>query len=213
MDELTQEAISFSYERMIGCRKRKSEYEKKIIPAEEVKKLLANLKGFYCENPEYQTGLVQIAVPALKVDQGAYFITYNDMVEKILITSKPERGLRLFVANVQQARFGTGQRSRYKRVTSSQSYYIWQENDDYHYHLLLDDGDWLDSSKVDKAFEWFLDKIGGKATCSYGWRDFSLRGFREIGRILEYQPQDGIDRKSTRQNTSHDGASRMPTTD
>ena len=72
MEKSKLESVSFSYERMIGCKRIKPAYQEKIIPAKEVEKLLNNLRGFYTENPTYQTGLVQIAVPALKVDQGAY---------------------------------------------------------------------------------------------------------------------------------------------
>ncbi len=190
MDELKQEAISFSYERMLGNRYR-PDNDVKVVPEEEVQKLLNNLRGFYTENPTYHTGLVQIAVPALKVDRGAYFIAHKDMVENILVTSRPERGKMLYVADIKQARFGIGQTGRYKRLSSSQSYYIWEEEDGYHYHLLLDNGDWLNSHKVDEAFDWLLSRNGGKAVNSFGWCDFNFLGFKEIGRILEYQPHDG----------------------
>lgn len=191
MEKSRPESISFSYEQMIGPCRCKPAYREKIVPAEEVEKFLNNLKGFYTENPTYQTGLVQVAVPALQVDRGAYFINYNDMVEDIIVTSKPERGMKFFVSNVGQARFGIGQKSRYKRLLSSQSYYIWEENGRYHHQLLLDNDDWLDSSKADKAFDLLLDKIGGKAVRSFGWCDFHHKGIKEIGRILKYQPQDG----------------------
>jgi len=191
MEKSKLESVSFSYERMIGCKRIKPAYQEKIIPAKEVEKLLNNLRGFYTENPTYQTGLVQIAVPALKVDQGAYFITYNDTVENIIVTSKPERGMKFFVADIQQARFGIGQKSRYKRMLSSQSYYIWEDDGGYHSRLLLDNGDWLNSHKVDEAFDWLLSRNGGKAMNSFGWCDFNFLGFKEIGRILEYQPHDG----------------------
>lgn len=192
MEGLNKNAISFSLANCIAAQKQKKQVETvKRTPEEKVKHWLKNLEEFYLYNPEYQTGVVQFGVPALRTECCVYRLAPGKFLEDVLITRKAERGLNLVKASLQEKRNGMTMGKTYVRLKFSQTYYIEKLGDWVKATLLLDNDDWLKAEKVDNAFGFILKQEKGKVLENLDWRTIQYKGYQNIARVLKFQDKEG----------------------
>ena len=194
MEGLNQNAINFSLSDCIACQKTKKKSEEAVVvrtPKEKVEVWLKNLEEFYLYNPEYQEGVVQFGVPALRTECCVYSLAPGKLLEDVLITRKSDRGLNWVKASLQEKRNGMTMGKAYVRLKFSQTYYIEKLGRWIKASLLLDNDDWLNSEKVDKAFEFILKQENGKVLENLDWRTIQYKGYQNIARVLKFQDKGG----------------------
>lgn len=193
MEGLNIHAINFSYSDCIACQKPKKSSEDLRIktPEEKAEYWLKNLEEFYLYNPEYQEGVVQFGVPALRTECCVYRLAPGKLLEDALITRKSERGLNWVKASLQEKRNGMTMGKAYVRLKFSQTYYVEKIGRWIKATLLLDNDDWLNAEKVDKAFEFILTQEKGKVLVNLDWRTIQYKGYQNIARVLKFQDKKG----------------------
>ncbi len=193
MEGLNNHAINFSLANCIASQKpkRQSEEVKTKTPEEKAAYWLKNVSDFYLYNPEYQGGVVQFGVPALRTECCVYKLAPGKLLEDALITRKSERGLNWVKASLQEKRNGMTMGKSYVRLKFSQTYYIEKKGDHVKPTLLLDNDDWLTTEKVDNAFGFILKKEHGKVLENLDWRTIQYKGYQNIARVLKYQDKEG----------------------
>lgn len=194
MEGLNNHAINFSLANCIASQKPKRQSEevaKTKIPEEKAAYWLKNVSDFYLYNPEYQGGVVQFGVPALRTECCVYKLAPGKLLEDALITRKSERGLNWVKASLQEKRNGMTMGKSYVRLKFSQTYYIEKKGDHVKPTLLLDNDDWLTTEKVDNAFGFILKQEKGKVLENLDWRTIQYKGYQNIARVLKYQDKEG----------------------
>lgn len=194
MEGLNKNAISFSLANCIASQKPKRQSEevaKTKTPEEKAAYWLKNVSDFYLYNPEYQGGVVQFGVPALRTECCVYKLAPGKLLEDVLITRKAERGLNWVKASLQEKRNGMTMGKSYVRLKFSQTYYIEKLGDWVKAILLLDNDDWLKAEKVDNAFGFILKKEHGKVLENLDWRTIQYKGYQNIARVLKFQDKEG----------------------
>ena len=193
MEGLNIHAINFSYSDCVASQKPKKSSEDLRIktPEEKAEYWLKNLEEFYLYNPEYQEGVVQFGVPALRTECCVYRLAPGKLLEDALITRKSERGLNWVKASLQEKRNGMTMGKSYVRLKFSQTYYIEKLGDWVKATLLLDNDDWLNAEKVDNAFGFILKQEKGKVLENLDWRTIQYKGYQNIARVLKYQDKEG----------------------
>ncbi len=192
MEGLNNNAINFSFADCIAMQKQKRQVETvKRTPEEKVKHWLKKLEEFYLYNPEYQTGVVQFGVPALRTECCVYRLAPGKLLEDVLITRKAERGLNLVKASLQEKRNGMTMGKTYVRLKFSQTYYIEKLVDWVKATLLLDNDDWLKAEKVDNAFGFILKQEKGQVLENLDWRTIQYKGYQNIARVLKWKDKEG----------------------
>ncbi len=192
MEGLNNNAINFSFADCMAMQKQKRQVETvKRTPEEKVKHWLKKLEEFYLYNPEYQTGVVQFGVPALRTECCVYRLAPGKFLEDVLITRKPERGLNLVKASLQEKRNGMTMGKTYVRLKFSQTYYIEKLGNWVKATLLLDNDDWLKAEKIDNAFGFILKQEKGKVLENLDWRTIQYKGYQNIARVLKFQDKKG----------------------
>ncbi len=193
MEGLNNHAINFSLANCIANQKpkRKSEEVRTQTPEEKAKYWLKNISDFYLHNPEYQAGVVQFGVPALRTECCSYPLAPGEFLADVLVTRRPERGLNWVKASLQEKRNGMTMGKAYVRLKFSQTYYIEKKGDHVKPTLLLDNDDWLKAEKVDNAFGSILKKEKGKVLENLDWRTIQYKGYQNIARVLKYQDKEG----------------------
>ena len=194
MEGLNNHAINFSLANCIASQKPKRQSEevaKTKTPEEKAAYWLKNVSDFYLYNPEYQGGVVQFGVPALRTERCVYKLAPGKLLEDALITRKSERGLNWVKASLQEKRNGMTMGKSYVRLKFSQTYYIEKKGDHVKPTLLLDNDDWLTTEKVDNAFGFILKQEKGKVLENLDWRTIQYKGYQNIARVLKYQDKEG----------------------
>ena len=193
MEGLNIHAINFSYSDCVASQKPKKSSEDLRIktPEEKAEYWLKNLEEFYLYNPEYQEGVVQFGVPALRTECCVYRLAPGKLLEDALITRKSERGLNWVKASLQEKRNGMTMGKAYVRLKFSQTYYVEKIGRWIKATLLLDNDDWLNAEKVDNAFGFILKQEKGKVLVNLDWRIIWYKGYQNIARVLKFQDKKG----------------------
>ena len=193
MESLNQDEVHFSFSECVAMQKPKRQQEKeKYSPEQKIQVWLENLEGFYANNPEYELGIVQVGIPALKTETCFYKISSEKWLENVRVTRTAERGLNWVKASLEEKRNGMTMGKVYVRMHYAQTYYIERGIDgNVRVNLLFANDDWLLSAKVDMAFDIILKKEKGKLLENLDWRTIQYKGYQNIARVIRYQDEKG----------------------